>query len=355
MRATRPGSPVAHVVLRAGPSSAQDGSTIPSVPAVSTHALTKTYRVPVREPGLRASLRSLVRREIREVEAVKPIDFAIEPGEVVGFLGPNGAGKTTTLKMLTGLLYPSGGSASVLGFDPARRDNAMLRRIALIMGNRNNLDWDLPALDSYELQRAIYEIPADVYPRRVDRFVELLDLGGLVDKPVRNLSLGERMKVEIAGALLHHPEVLFLDEPTLGLDITMQQRIRTFIRDHSLDTGASVLLTSHYMADIVALCERVIVIHHGQIIYDGPLRRLAERFAGYKTITVTAEHLSPALDGYGEVMVADQTVATLRVKRAEVSAVARRMLADMEVLDIEISDPPVEDVIAEVFSSGVDG
>jgi ABC-2 type transport system ATP-binding protein len=322
------------------------------MPAVSTDALTKTYRVPVRESGLRASIRSLFHREFRDVEAVKAVDLTIEPGEIVGFLGPNGAGKTTTLKMLTGLLYPSGGSATVLGFDPSQRDKAMLRRIALVMGNRNNLNWDLPALDSYELQRVIYDIPKDVYRTRVDRFIELLDLGGLVDKPVRNLSLGERMKVEIGGALLHHPEVLFLDEPTLGLDVTMQQRIRTFIRQHSAETGATVLLTSHYMADIVALCERVIVIHHGLIIYDGPLSRLADKFADYKTITVTAEHLSSSLVGYGTVVASEELVATVRVPRSEVSAVARRMLEDMDVLDIEISDPPIEDVIADVFSSG---
>ncbi len=321
------------------------------MPAVSASKLTKTYRVPVREAGLAASVRAVFRREFRQVEAVKAIDFDVAPGEIVGFLGPNGAGKTTTLKMLTGLLYPSGGSADVLGFDPSQRDKAMLRRIALIMGNRNNLNWDLPALDSYELQRVIYDVPKVEFKPRVDRFVDLLDLGALVDKPVRNLSLGERMKVEIAGSLLHHPEVLFLDEPTLGLDVTMQQRIRSFIRRHSLETGAAVLLTSHYMADITALCERVIVIHEGHIIYDGPLARLADRFAGYKTITVTAARLPESLDGYGEVVTRDTQVATVRVKRGDVSAVARRMLGDMDVLDIEISDPPIEDVIADVFAS----
>ncbi len=321
------------------------------MPTVSTRALTKTYRVPVREAGLAASIRSIFRREFREIEAVKAIDFSIEPGEVVGFLGPNGAGKTTTLKMLTGLLYPTSGDAQVLGFDPSRRDKAMLRRIALIMGNRNNLNWDLPALDSYELQRVIYDVDRDAYRGRVERFVDLLDLGGLVDKPVRNLSLGERMKVEIAGSLLHHPEVLFLDEPTLGLDVTMQQRIRSFIHQHSIETGATVLLTSHYMADIVALCERVIVIHEGGIMYDGPLARLAERFAGYRTITVTAADLPARLDGYGSVVAAEGQVATLRVPRSEVTAVARRMLGEMDVLDIEISEPPIEDVIADVFTS----
>ncbi|MBT8206841.1 MAG: ATP-binding cassette domain-containing protein, partial [Acidimicrobiia bacterium] len=317
----------------------------------SVDSLTKTFRVPVRESGLAASVRSLFNREFRHVEAVKAIDFTIEPGEIVGFLGPNGAGKTTTLKMLTGLLYPTSGSASVLDHDPSLRERELLKRLALIMGNRNNLNWDLPALDSYELQRAIYEIPKDQYASRVESFVELLDLGALIDKPVRNLSLGERMKVEIGGALLHHPEVLFLDEPTLGLDVTMQQRIRTFIKEHSRKTGATVMLTSHYMADIVALCERVIVIHHGRIIYDGALSNLADQFAGYKTITVTAEQLTPSMESYGSVMSVAAQVATVRVARAEVSAVARRMLQDMSVLDISIAEPPIEDVIADVFDS----
>ena len=321
---------------------------------VAVDRLTKTYRVPVREAGLGASVKALFSREFRDVEAVKAIEFSIEPGEIVGFLGPNGAGKTTTLKMLTGLLYPTAGGASVLGFDPSKRERALLKRLALIMGNRNNLNWDLPASDSYELQRAIYEIPKDVYASRVDRFVELLDLGGLIDKPVRNLSLGERMKVEIGGALLHHPEVLFLDEPTIGLDVTMQQRIRAFVEDHSKETGATVLLTSHYMADIVALCERVIVIHMGRLIYDGPLAELAERFAGYKTITVHADHLPPSFDSYGTVVAADEQSVSVRVKRADVSAVAHRMLSDMDVHDISIADPPIEDVIADVFSNSAD-
>ena len=323
----------------------------PPVPIVSVDSLTKTYRVPVRDSGLAASVKSLFNRQFREVHAVEAIDFSIEPGEIVGFLGPNGAGKTTTLKMLTGLLYPTSGAADVMGFDPSKRDRAMLERLALIMGNRNNLNWDLPATDSYDLQRAIYEIPRTDYTERVERFVDLLDLGALIDKPVRNLSLGERMKVEIAGSLLHHPDVLFLDEPTIGLDVTMQQRIRSFLRDHGRSTGATILLTSHYMADIVALCERVIVIHEGAIIYDGALADLAERFAAHKTITVTADRLSGSLDSYGTVVTATERVATVQVPRAEVSAVARRMLADMDVVDISIADPPIEDVISDVFAS----
>ncbi len=319
--------------------------------AISVEHLTKTYRVPVGEAGLRPSVRSFVRREFREVEAVKAIDFTIEPGEVVGFLGPNGAGKTTTLKMLSGLLYPTSGRADVLGFDPSTRPRGLLERIALIMGNRNNLNWDLPAADSYELQRAIYEIPRPVFTARVERFVELLDLGGLIDKPVRNLSLGERMKVEIGGALLHHPDVLFLDEPTIGLDVNMQQRIRRFIREHSRETGATVLLTSHYMADIVALCERVIVIHEGSILYDGPLARLADRFGGLKTITVLTDSSLDTVGTYGTSMVVEERKVIVTVDKTDVSRVAQRLLTEMNVLDISITDPPIEDVIADIFNS----
>ena len=318
---------------------------------VEVNGLTKTFKVPTRSGGLRASLQSVFKRDYRYVHAVDDISFTIEPGEVVGFLGPNGAGKTTSLKMLSGLLYPTAGSAQVLGMDPSQRPKELLRRISLIMGNRANLNWDLPALDSFDLQRAIYQIDHADFVLRKERFVELLGLQELITKPVRNLSLGERMKTEIAGALLHYPEVLFLDEPTLGLDVNMQQRIREFIARYSQDTGASVLLTSHYMADIVALCRRVIVIHNGHIIYDGQLDDLADRFAGYKTITVTAGTIAGPIDSYGTVMSVTPTIASVRVPRVEVTAVARRMLEDMDVLDISISEPPLEDVIADVFTS----
>jgi ABC-2 type transport system ATP-binding protein len=232
---------------------------------VHVAGLTKVFRVPEREGGLRASLRGLVRRRWREVRAVDGISFEIEPGEVVGFLGPNGAGKTTTLKMLSGLLYPTGGEVTVLGHVPSKRERDYLRRMTLVMGNRNQLQWDLPALDSFELNRAIYRLPRDDFTRTRDELIELLDIGDLVRKPVRNLSLGERMKVEVVGSLLHLPQVLFLDEPTIGLDVTMQKRIRTFVAEYNTRYGATVLLTSHYMADVEALCKRVIVIHHGQI------------------------------------------------------------------------------------------
>jgi ABC-2 type transport system ATP-binding protein len=284
------------------------------------------------------------------VKAVAGISFEIEPGEVVGFLGPNGAGKTTTLKMLSGLLYPSGGEARVLGHVPSKRERELLRRITLVMGNRNQLQWDLPALDSFELNRAIYRLSREDFVETRDELVELLDVGDLVRKPVRNLSLGERMKVEIVGALLHRPQVLFLDEPTIGLDVTMQKRIRQFVAEYNRRHGATVLLTSHYMADVVALCRRVIVIHHGRILFDGPLAALADEFAAYKTIGVVLENGSAPLDAYGEVIHRDGDLVTLRVPKAETSRVAARLLAEQQVHDLTIEEPPIEDVIELVFA-----
>jgi ABC-2 type transport system ATP-binding protein len=312
---------------------------LPRVPGVVVEVaeLTKVFRVPEREAGLRASLRSLVNRKWREVRAVDGISFTIETGEVVGFLGPNGAGKTTTLKMLSGLLYPTGGEGRVLGHIPSKREREYLRRMTLVMGNRNQLQWDLPALDSFELNRAIYRLPREDFKRTRDELIELLDIGDLVRKPVRNLSLGERMKVEVVGSLLHLPQVLYLDEPTIGLDVTMQKRIRSFIAEYNRRYDATVLLTSHYMADVQALCKRVIVIHHGQLLFDGQLAALADRFAAYKTI---------------EAVLADGERVSLRVPKAETSQATARLLAENEVSDLTVEDPPIEDVIEQVFASG---
>jgi ABC-2 type transport system ATP-binding protein len=303
---------------------------------VEVTELTKVFRVPEREAGLRASLRSLVNRKWREVRAVDGISFSIDAGEVVGFLGPNGAGKTTTLKMLSGLLHPTGGEGRVLGHIPSRREREYLRRMTLVMGNRNQLQWDLPALDSFELNRAIYRLPRDDFARTRDELIELLDVGDLVRKPVRQLSLGERMKVEVVGSLLHLPQVLFLDEPTIGLDVTMQKRIRSFIAAYNRRYDATVLLTSHYMADVEALCKRVIVIHHGRILFDGDLAGLADRFAAYKTIEATLE---------------DGERISMQVPKHETSAATARLLAEHEVTDLTVEDPPIEDVIEQVFAS----
>ncbi|HEY3162990.1 MAG TPA: ATP-binding cassette domain-containing protein [Candidatus Limnocylindrales bacterium] len=323
-------------------------------PAIRVTALEKTFRVPVREAGLANAVRSLFRREHRDVRAVDGVTFQIAPGEVVGFLGPNGAGKTTTLKMLSGLLYPTGGEATVLGHVPARREAAFLRRITMVMGNRNQLQWDLPALDSFELIRAIYRLEPVDFRRTRDEFIELLDLGTLVDKPVRNLSLGERMKMEFVGALLHRPQVLFLDEPTLGLDVTMQKRIRTFVAEYNRRYGATVLLTSHYMADVEALCRRVVVIHHGRILFDGALTALSANFDTTKTIGVTLSDGSTDLSGYGEVLSVEDGRVILRVARADAPNVTTRLLRDLPVADLTIEDPPIEDVIERVFADARD-
>jgi ABC-2 type transport system ATP-binding protein len=324
---------------------------------VELEHLRKVYRVPVRPPGIGAALRSLVRRRTRDVVAVDGVTFDIRPGEVVGFLGPNGAGKTTTLKMLSGLLYPTSGRVRVLGHDPWRRERDFLSQITLVMGNRNQLEWDLPAADSFELLRAVYRIPEGAYRATRDELVELLELSPLLSKPVRNLSLGERMKCEVAAALLHRPRVLFLDEPTLGLDVTMQRRIRGFIQAYNRMTGATVLLTSHYMADVEALCRRVVVIHHGRLLYDGELIGLVERFSAHKTIVVVLEDgaagLPPhGMSRYGEVVEEGGGTVKLRVPKQAAAAVTSRLLADLPVADLTIEDPPIEDIIEMVFAQG---
>lgn len=319
-------------------------------PAISVKDLSKTYIVHERAGGLRAALRGIFRREKKEVEAVKSISFEIEPGEIVGFLGPNGAGKTTTLKMLSGLLHPTGGQGLVLGFEPHKREKAYLRLMTLVTGQRNQLIWDIPAIDSFEVNQAVYDLDPDEFKQTVDDYIELLELQELVRKPVRQLSLGERMKVEIAAALLHRPKVLFLDEPTLGLDVPMQRRIRRFIADYNQSEGATVLLTSHYMADVQALCKRVIVIHHGEILFDGALSDLVQQFTGYKDIIVEPKERGLDLSRYGEIMSEDSGRVSLRVPRAEVPAVAASLLADIQLFDLTVEEPPIEDVIERVFA-----
>jgi ABC-2 type transport system ATP-binding protein len=320
------------------------------IPAIAIQRLSKTYSVHEREAGLAAALRSLLSRRTREVKAVENVTFTVEPGEIVGFLGPNGAGKTTTLKMLSGLLYPTSGDVNVLGHMPSKRERAFLSQITLVMGQRNQLSWDIPAQDSFLLNRAIYRIPPKVYDQTLKELVDLLELGDLIRKPVRNLSLGERMKCEIAGALLHRPKVLFLDEPTIGLDVTMQRRIRNFIGEYNDRYGATVLLTSHYMADVEALCRRVVVIHHGKILFDGELAALVEKFSPNKTITVKTEDESVDLSPYGEVLSREDGQVTLQVPKADTARVTSRLLAEMPITDFTVQDPPIESVIEQVFA-----
>ena len=324
-------------------------------PVIQIDDLSKIYRVPEREAGVVAAMRSLVKRKTRDVRAVDEISFSVNEGEIVGFLGPNGAGKTTTLKMLAGLLHPTGGRATVLGFRPWERNRDYLRRMTLVMGQRNQLVWDIPVIDTFELNRAVYRIPEGEYRRTVDELTELLELEPVLRKPTRNLSLGERMKCEIAAALLHRPWVLFLDEPTIGLDVTMQRRIRQFIAEYNQRTGATVLLTSHYMADVEALCKRVIIIHHGKLLYDGDLSGLADRFAPFKTVEVELQNGTGGrqLAQYGEVLVQKEGRVTLRVPKVETATVTGRLLAELDVADLTVQDPPIEDVIEQVFSQEV--
>jgi ABC-2 type transport system ATP-binding protein len=315
--------------------------------------LSKTYKVPEREGGFGAAVRSFFKRKYKDVKAVQEVNFKIAQGEIVGFLGPNGAGKTTTLKMLSGLLHPTGGSAHVLGFTPWQLKPEYLRSMTLVMGQRNRLSWDIPAADSFLLNQAIYRIPDDEYKATYKELDELLELEPLMKKPVRNLSLGERMKCEIAAGLLHRPMVLFLDEPTIGLDITGQVRIREFLREYNKRTGATILLTSHYMADVTALCERIIIIHHGQLKYDGGISDLSRKIAPFKLIgVILAEANSHDLSKYGTLVQneEDWEKQYIQVKSEDVTRVTSGLLADLPVHDITITDPPIEDVIEQAFN-----
>jgi len=325
-------------------------------PAVSVRHLSKTYRVHKKDPGLWGSLKSFVRRETYDVKAVDDVSFEIEHGELVGFLGPNGAGKTTTLKVLSGLLYPTAGEVSVLGFRPWRRQRAFQRQFSLVMGQKNQLWWDLPALDSFLLNREIYEIPRAQFDETLEELTAALDLRSLLKVQVRKLSLGERMKCELAAALLHRPAVLFLDEPTIGLDVVMQKKIREFILDYNRRRRATILLTSHYMEDVEALCERVIIIDRGKVVYDGKLEEIVRRHVDRKTLAVT--FLEPvsreALEGIGEVLEFESQKATVCVPRAEASGRAARLLNEFPVADLNIEEPPVDDVIRHIFTAGAE-
>jgi ABC-2 type transport system ATP-binding protein len=320
---------------------------------IQVNNLSKTYQVPEREGGFGAAVRSFFKRKYKDVKAVQEVNFKITQGEIVGFLGPNGAGKTTTLKMLSGLLHPTSGNANVLGFTPWELKPEYLRSMTLVMGQRNRLSWDIPAADSFLLNQAIYRLPDDEYQKTYKELDELLELEPLMKKPVRNLSLGERMKCEIAAGLLHRPKVLFLDEPTIGLDITGQARIREFLREYNRRTGATILLTSHYMADVTALCERIIIIHHGNLKYDGGINDLSRKIAPFKLIGVRlAETNSHDLRKYGTPVQneEDWEKQYIQVKAEDVTRVTSGLLADLPIHDITITDPPIEDVIEQAFN-----
>lgn len=319
---------------------------------VHVTGLTKTYEVYKKQPGLRGSLRALVKRDYQQVHAVKNISFDIEQGELVGFIGPNGAGKTTTLKTLSGLLHPTSGSVEVLGFNPWERKYDFLRNISLVMGQKNQLWWDLPAIESFHLAKEIYNIPDHTYKKNLKNLTSMLDLDEIVDVQVRKLSLGQRMKAELIAALIHSPKVLFLDEPTIGLDVVMQKTMRKFIKDYNSAFDGSIILTSHYMADVKELCKRVIIIDKGEIIYDGLLADVITKFASSKQIQATfSKEVDPAklkrIKGYES---HSENQLELQVKRQDVAKAASDLLKNFPVLDINIKEPDIEDVIRDVFS-----
>jgi ABC-2 type transport system ATP-binding protein len=320
---------------------------------IDVRALSKHYRVHRRPPGLAAAVRSLFRRRYETVRAVDGITFSVGEGERVGFLGPNGAGKTTTLKMLSGLLHPTAGNVTVAGFVPRRREVEFLKTITLVMGQKQQLLWDLPPAETFAMNRAIYDIPRARFEETVRELSDLLELGDLVNKPSRQLSLGERMKCELAAALLHRPRVLFLDEPTIGLDVSMQATVRSFVRGYNERFGATVLLTSHYMEDVIQLCPRVVVIDRGRIIYDGDLRALSHRIRPDKRIVVRLANggAAAALSAFGTVVSRDGAQTALQVSADAVSATVARILAAVPVSDLTVEDPPLEEVLSELFRS----
>jgi ABC-2 type transport system ATP-binding protein len=319
--------------------------------AITVDHLSKEYRTHQREAGLRNSLRSLFRREYRTVQAVQDVSFAIAPGEIVGFLGPNGAGKTTTLKVLSGLLYPTTGQVTVLGHTPHRREHDYLSKITLVMGQRNQLFWDLPAMETFLVNQAIYGIPEADFRATLTELTQLLEIEPLLIRPVRKLSLGERMKCELAACLLHRPNVLFLDEPTIGLDVNAQVAMRAFLQDYNRRHGTTILLTSHYMADVTALARRVLVIEEGRLIYDGDLQALVEREAPYKLLRLRLQQPLTAADlnGLGEIETNDGLNLTLRVPRGATKAAATHALTNLPVEDVMIEEPPIEQIIGAVF------
>lgn len=320
--------------------------------AIEIRGLQKSYRVYQKKEGLWASLAGLFHREYRTVEAVRSIDLDVEQGEFVAFLGPNGAGKTTTLKLLSGVISPTGGEARVLGHVPWERENAYRRRFALVMGQKNQLWWDLPAQESFRLHEKIYRIDSNSFQRTCDELTEMLEVKHLLGQPVRELSLGERMKMELIAALLHSPEVLFLDEPTIGLDVIAQHNIQKFLKHYQQERKITILLTSHYMKDVAALCKRVVIIANGELMYDGSLSGIVDRFSGHKVLSLQfADDRMPSdLARYGEVLEIVEPKARLRVDRGKIAEVLSSVLASYTIEDVSVEDPPLEEVIAEMFS-----
>ncbi|MCS6919639.1 MAG: ATP-binding cassette domain-containing protein [Fimbriimonadales bacterium] len=322
------------------------------MPAIVVEHLSKTYHSYKRPPGLWNAVKSLFRRERHEVQAVRDISFTIEEGELVGFLGPNGAGKTTTLKMLSGIIFPTAGAARVLGYTPWERRPEMQRQIALVMGQKMQLWWDLPPYESYILLKALYEVPDDEFERRVNELAEMLEIKHVMNTQVRRLSLGERMKCELLAALLHRPRVLFLDEPTIGLDVVSQKRIREFLKEYNRRERTTILLTSHYMQDVQELAQRVLIIHHGQLIFDDTLRALVERYSPSKALHLKFERPVPAelLSRFGRVVRAEGLEAVLEAPREQVSRIASEALQELPIHDITIEEVDVDEIIRDIFA-----
>ena len=323
-------------------------------PIIEARGLTKTYRVYQKREGLLGAVRGLFNRQHKDVHAVADVSFAIEPGEIVGFLGPNGAGKTTTLKMLSGLIFPTSGDATVLGHLPWNREDDFRRRFALVMGQKNQLWWDLPAGDSFQLHREIYSIPTDLFNRTLGELTDMFGVNALTRQPVRELSLGERMKMELIAALLHQPQLLLLDEPTIGLDVVAQVTIQKCLREYNSVRGVTILLTSHYMRDVEALCKRVLVITHGKLVYDGSLARIADEFGNHKLVKLQFDGAEPppGLEQFGEIMLTEGPTVDLKVDRVKVAAVLAAILDRHKVLDMSVQDPPLDQMIARVFEGG---
>ncbi|GAB4154504.1 MAG: ABC transporter ATP-binding protein [Planctomycetaceae bacterium] len=321
--------------------------------AIEVRELSKTYRVYRKREGLWASLRGLFNRKFDEVRAVSNVSFQIETGEMVAFLGPNGAGKTTTLKLLSGLIHPTSGEATVLGHIPWKRENAYRRRFSLVMGQKNQLWWDLPAQESFRLHKEIYRIDGKQFERRIDELTDLLEVRGLIGQPVRELSLGERMRMELIAALLHSPDVLLLDEPTIGLDVVSQRKVQEFLRHYQREQQITVLLTSHYMKDVEALCSRAIIINEGEIKHDGPLDEIIDRFSHHKIIELqfAGSEIPSDLERFGSVMEARPPRAKLEVPRQKIPEILTELLAAYRIEDVGVQERPLEDVIAEMFTN----
>ena len=323
---------------------------------IRTSELSKIYRVPVRAEGLAASMRHLIKPTFDYITAVEDVNLTVQKGEMIGLIGPNGAGKTTTLKILAGLIHPSRGEALVSGFIPWKRDPAFLCRISMVMGNKSQMLWDIPPMDSFRVISEIYSVPKDTFRQTIDELIEILEMREILTKPVRNLSLGERMKCEIVASLLYKPEVLFLDEPTLGLDVSMQIRLRSFIAEYNRRSNVTVILTSHYMADVTALCSRVVLIHHGRMLYDGNLQELAKKLAPFKQLRITLqeEKINGTYNFPEGVEIVEQAAnnLVLRVKHASAPAMTAQLLQILPVVDLTIEDPPIEAVMDQIYSEG---